>query len=54
MEELSEARDNLKNAMRKFNEAEPKFVEDAIYEITAAESHYSALLRIARENLRSK
>ena len=48
-EELFEAQDNLKNAVKKFNEVESEFIEDAIYEITEAESRYSALLRKARE-----
>lgn len=49
-EELSKAQESLKNATRNFNEVDPEFVETAIYEVLAAESRFSALLRQARRD----
>ncbi|SDI49777.1 DUF2508 family protein [Paenibacillus naphthalenovorans] len=46
--EVQAARSELAQAWQNFHQAEPAFVDAAIYQLTAAEQKYRALLRHAK------
>lgn len=47
--ELQAARSELDQAWHNFNQAEPSFVDAAIYRLQAAERKYGVLIRQAKE-----